>query len=71
MKSEIEKRLESLQIEYKKGEEQLGTLEQEVVQLKSTILRISGAIQVLQELLATESSSSVKNNEIVSNGDLA
>ena len=51
MKNLIESRLKELQTEYQKGQEQLVTLEQETATLKSSMLRINGAIQVLEELL--------------------
>lgn len=50
MKSEIESRLKELKEEYKKGQERLLALEQETTNLSNTMLRISGAIQVLEEL---------------------
>lgn len=51
MKKEIEARLKELKEEYQKGQAQLVALEQETANLRNTLLRISGAIQVLQELL--------------------
>lgn len=50
MKSEIKARLEELKEEYRKGQERLIALEQETTNLSNTMLRISGAIQVLEEL---------------------
>ena len=46
----IDTRLKELKEEYKKGQERLLALEQEITNLRSTMLRISGAIQVLEEL---------------------
>lgn len=54
MKSEIKARLEELKEEYRKGQERLIALEQETTSLSKTMLRISGAIQVLEELIAGE-----------------
>ena len=54
MKSEIKARLEELKEEYRKGQERLMALEQETNSLSKTMLRISGAIQVLEELIAGE-----------------
>ena len=65
MKRELEARLKELKEEYQKGQGQLVALEQETVNLKNTLLRISGAIQVLQELLGdktSENSFPVKNS---------
>ncbi len=54
MKSEINARLKELKEEYQKGQERLIALEQETTSLSKTMLRISGAIQVLEELTAGE-----------------
>lgn len=51
----MEKRLEELRREFKTGEAQLEELDRRRAQLRDTLLRISGAIQVLEELLAQES----------------
>ena len=56
MKKELEARLKELKVEYQKGQGQLVALEQEAANLKNTLLRISGAIQVLQELLGDKPS---------------
>jgi len=54
MKKQITERIKVLQAEYQKGQEKLTALEQETASLKATMLRISGGIQVLQELLEEE-----------------
>ena len=56
MKRELEARLKELKEEYQKGQGQLVALEQETANLKNTLLRISGAVQVLQELLGDKTS---------------
>lgn len=56
MKREIEARLKELKEEYQKGQEQLIALEQETTNLGNTMLRISGAIQVLEELIGDDAS---------------
>ena len=43
-------RLDELRAEYESGAAQLEQLEQRTQDLKKTLLRISGAIQVLEEL---------------------
>ncbi len=48
----LTKRLEELHSELAKGQHQLEALDQERQEVRDTMLRISGAIQVLQELLA-------------------
>ena len=51
MNDHIVRRLEQLRAEYRKGQERLVALEQETASVNSSMLRISGAIQVLEELL--------------------
>ncbi len=51
LRQQLEGRLLELQDELAVGERRLRTLEMEQAQLRDTLLRISGAIQVLQELL--------------------
>lgn len=63
MKLELIARLKELKEEYQKGQERLIALEQETINLRNTMLRISGAIQVLQELTGDdESVNSKKEN---------
>jgi prefoldin subunit 5 len=56
----MEKRLQELRKEFKMGEAQLEVLDQRRAQLRDTLLRISGAIQVLEELLNVEQQESQK-----------
>lgn len=49
--NEISTKLEQLQQEFTAGEEQLGDLIRREANLRETLLRISGAIQVLRELI--------------------
>ncbi|MGH7848268.1 MAG: hypothetical protein ACREQW_24275 [Candidatus Binatia bacterium] len=51
MREQMENRIESLRAEYRAGQEILAELEGRQVNLKITLARISGAIQVLEELL--------------------
>lgn len=48
----MEQRLEELRLELYKGQRQLDQLDQQRQELRDTLLRISGAIQVLEEILA-------------------
>ena len=57
MKEQLEKRLRELEAEYEKGQEHLKKLEMETNNVRSSILRISGAIQVLKEELQIADSS--------------
>jgi hypothetical protein len=51
MKEQLQKRLEELKREFEVGQNKLRELESEEVNLRQTLLRISGAIQVLDEEL--------------------
>lgn len=51
MKEKLTQRLEELKSELKSGQEMEAELEGRLAQLRGTLLRISGAIQVLEELL--------------------
>jgi len=50
----VRERLGQLRSEYEKGHQQLALLEQRRQDVRATMLRISGAIQVLEELIAME-----------------
>lgn len=54
MKEKLEIRLRELRSELESGRALLEDIETKKANLQSTLLRISGAIQVLEELLATE-----------------
>jgi len=62
MQNNIQTRLQQLRAEYQNGQQTLKELQQEQVSLEHTLLRIAGAIQVLEELLADvpQEESSVK-----------
>lgn len=51
MKKQLETRLTQLLEEFEKGKEKLTELEQESETTRNTLLRIGGAIQVLEEEL--------------------
>jgi len=51
MKEQIQRRLEELRSEFTAGQKMMAELDAQQVHLKSSLLRISGAIQVLEELL--------------------
>jgi ABC-type transporter Mla subunit MlaD len=55
MRHHLEQRLQSLVQEYQSGQKMLADLETRQANLRETLLRISGAIQVLEELLAQAS----------------
>jgi predicted nuclease with TOPRIM domain len=56
MQEQIQQRLTQLKTEFEEGQKMLADLEAKQANLRSTLLRISGAIQVLEELLAQPSS---------------
>lgn len=51
MKEQLQQRLQSLKTEYAAGQKMLADLETQQANLRDTLLRISGAIQVLEETL--------------------
>jgi hypothetical protein len=54
----FEQRLKELKTQFEDGQKMLADLEAKQTNLKTTLLRISGAIQVLEELLVAEQSGS-------------
>jgi len=54
MQEQLKKRVTELEAEYRAGQEMLAELDAKRADLHQTLLRISGAIQVLQELLGTD-----------------
>ena len=61
MKEQLEHRLNDLKAEFDAGQKMLAELEARQTRLRETLLRISGAIQVLEEVLAIPSQS--KSND--------
>jgi predicted nuclease with TOPRIM domain len=55
MKEQLQQRLQTLRSEYEAGQKVLADLEAKQMNVQQTLLRIGGAIQVLEELLAEES----------------
>ena len=54
MKERLQQRLEELKAEFAKGQKRLNELENETSQIRNTLIRISGAIQVLEEELGED-----------------
>jgi predicted nuclease with TOPRIM domain len=59
MKDVLQQRLVTLKAEFEKGQEKLHEIQMQEMQLKETLLRISGAIQVLTELSEQEEPNAV------------
>ncbi len=51
MKEQLQTRIEELKKEFETGQARLRELEMQETRLRETLLRISGAIQVLEEML--------------------
>jgi len=60
MREELQQRLEALKAEFEKGQTRLHEIQMQEAQLKETLLRISGAIQVISELLEQGEASSTQ-----------
>lgn len=52
MREQLEKRLTELKTEFESGQKMLAELETKKAELQATMLRISGAIQVIEEMLS-------------------
>ena len=68
-KQQITQRLKQLQAEYTSGQQMLAELATKQENLKSTLLRISGAIQVLEELLAETPAESTEEQIAIPEND--
>lgn len=55
MKEKLQRRLQNLKSEFEDGQRILSELEAKQANLRETLLRISGAIQVLEEVLSEAS----------------
>jgi hypothetical protein len=53
MRDQLEQRLSELRAEYESGQKLLADMETRQKDLRQMLLRISGAIQVLEEMLAS------------------
>jgi uncharacterized protein (DUF3084 family) len=50
----MQERLDALRKEFEKGQQHLARLDQQRAEVRDTLLRISGAIQVLEELAGSQ-----------------
>lgn len=72
MREKLENRLTELKKEYESGQKMMLELETKQQNLRDTLLRISGAIQILEEELSEQESSPEENShnsqvEVLSN----
>lgn len=65
MRSQLEQRIEKLRQEFDAGRRSLADIENRQAELRSTLLRISGAIQVLEEILGEQAVPSDANIKVV------
>jgi uncharacterized coiled-coil protein SlyX len=63
MQDQLEKRLAELRQDFETGKKKLEGLEAEAAELRQVLLRISGAIQVLQEELRKARSNAMPQGE--------
>jgi predicted nuclease with TOPRIM domain len=63
MKKQLQDRLNALKSEFENGQNQLAETENKAAQLRQTLLRISGAIQVLEEVLSESESAEPETEE--------
>jgi predicted nuclease with TOPRIM domain len=68
MKEQLKQRLNGLKTEFESGQKMLADLEAKQANLRDTLLRISGAIQVLEEML---NETPMEEMQPVDNGDRA
>ena len=60
MRERLEQRIQELKTEFDAGQKMLAELEQRRATLEQTLLPITGAIQVLEEMLAEETGTGSK-----------
>jgi hypothetical protein len=70
MQEHIEQRLKELKTEFEAGQKMLADLEARQLDLRNTLLRISGAVQVLEEVLSAGTASERDGNNHRSELDL-
>jgi len=62
MRERLEQRVSELKAEQEKGQHMLAEIDARQAELRQTLIRISGAIQVLEELLGSSGSSQEDHN---------
>ena len=64
MREILEERLAELRTQIDEGQQQLAALERRKQELQTTLYRISGAVQVLEEILHQADASTAENNGV-------
>jgi predicted nuclease with TOPRIM domain len=64
LREQLQTRLDELKREFETGQARLREMESAQLNLRETLLRISGAIQVLEETLAAQSGNNNQNEEV-------
>jgi predicted nuclease with TOPRIM domain len=63
MRQQLEQRLNELKAEFEAGQKMLAELEAKKNELQATLLRISGAIQVIEEMLAQDAQNAERKEQ--------
>ncbi|GAB4430341.1 MAG: hypothetical protein Fur0044_28030 [Anaerolineae bacterium] len=63
MREQLEQRLNELKAEFEAGQKMLAELEAKKSELQATLLRISGAIQVIEEMLAQDAQNAERKEQ--------
>jgi len=63
MRQQLEKRLAQLRSEFESGQKMLADAEMRQAKLRDSLLRVTGAMQLLEELLAAEPAAQAGNVE--------
>ena len=69
MKEQLEQRLQELKAEYTSGQKVLADLEAKQANVRQTLLRIEGAIQILEEELTKNEEELTNNEEELTNNE--
>ena len=64
MKEQLQSRLDALKAEFEAGQQRLAEVENQAALLRQTLLRISGAIQVLEEELSRGQGGEPEQNSV-------
>lgn len=64
MRQQLEQRLQQLKVEFESGKKVLADLENRQTKVRNTLLRIQGAIQVLEEELAKNNGASSEPEDL-------